>query len=139
MGRINDKIEEIEGYLQELSEIMPLDFEGYLSDKAKKAACERYFEKIIGAIIDLAFIAIKDRNLEMPEEDKKAFDILRGEQVITDSLAERLSDAKGMRNILAHEYGELNDELVYNSVKEEIIRDAEEFIRQIEKFLQDKK
>ena len=73
--RIKDKIKEIEGYLSELSEIMPGNFEEYKEIK-NKAACERYFEKIIEAVIDLSFLIIKDKNLRIPEEDKEAFDIL---------------------------------------------------------------
>ena len=52
--RIKDKIKEIEGYLSELSEIIPKSFEEYKEIK-NKAACERYFEKIIESVIDLSF------------------------------------------------------------------------------------
>ncbi|MDP2672398.1 MAG: DUF86 domain-containing protein [Nanoarchaeota archaeon] len=135
MNRINDKLEEIEKYIQELSEIIPVDFEQYKYDFKTKAACERYSEKIIGAIIDTSFLIIKENRLKIPEEEKQALDILCEESIITNELKERLRDAKGMRNILAHEYGKIDDKIVFESIKDELIFDAEEFIKQIKKFM----
>lgn len=131
--RINDKIEEIENYLSELLEIIPKSFDGYLHDLKTKAACERYFEKIIEAIIDLAFLIIKDKNFKIPEDDKNAFDILVEEEIISKELAEKLKDAKGMRNLIAHEYGIVDDELVFHSITEELEKDTKEFIKNIKR------
>lgn len=135
MNRINDKVGEIEKYVQELSEIIPANFEEYEHDFKIHAACERYFERIIEAIVDLAFLVIKKYKLKVPEEDRQSFDILEQEHIISGKLAEKLRDAKGMRNILAHEYGKVNDEIVFESIKDELILDVGEFIKQIKKFL----
>lgn len=135
MNRIIDKIEELEKYLQEISEIIPLDFDNYKNEFKTRAACERYAEKIICVITDLAFLLIKENKFKIPEEDKQAFDILSEENIITDDLKERLKEAKGMRNILAHEYGRIDDEIVFESIKDELILDAEEFIKSVEKFI----
>lgn len=132
--RIKDKVEEIEGYLSELSEIMPGTFEEYKEIK-NKAACERYFEKIIEAITDLAFLMVKEKGLKIPEEDKEAFDILSKEGIISDELSAKLKDAKGMRNIISHEYGKVDDEIVFDSITEELTKDVEEFIKNIKKIL----
>jgi len=132
-ARIKDKIKEIEEFLFELNEIAPNKFETYLDDNKTKAACERYFEKIIEAAIDLAFLIIKEKRFKIPEEDKEAFDILAEEKIITKQLAEKLKDAKGMRNIIAHEYGKIDDEIVFDSITQEIQKDVNEFIKNIEK------
>jgi uncharacterized protein YutE (UPF0331/DUF86 family) len=125
--RIKDKIDEIQTYVNELIEFMPKDFQAYACDAKAKAACERYFEKIIEAATDLAFLLIKENNLRMPEEDKEAFDVLSEGKIISDALSARLKDAKGMRNILAHQYGKVDDEIVFHSITEELVRDANEF------------
>ena len=135
MSRIKDKIDEIEKYAEELSKIIPPNFGQYKSEFKLKDACERYFKRIIESIVDLAFLVIKEHKLKIPEEDKQAFDILNEENIISGNLKERLQDAKGMRNILAHEYGRIDDEIVFESIKNELISDAEEFIKQIKKFL----
>lgn len=130
--RIEDKINEIETYLEELLEILPITFEEY-KDIKTKAACERYFEKIIEAVVDLAFLIIKDRHFKIPEEDKEAFDIISKEGIITPTLTQRLKEAKGMRNLIAHEYGSVDDEIVFEAITEQLERDVREFISQIKK------
>lgn len=127
--RLQDKIEEIENYISELEGIMPDNFQEYETDLKTKAACERYFEKIIEAVVDLAFLLIKDEGYKVPEEDKEAFDILEKEEIISRELAEKIKDAKGMRNILAHEYGKVDDELVFHSITEELVADVREFLK----------
>ena len=128
MTRMNDKIDEIEKYLSELQNFIPKDFDDYMGDLKGKAACERYFEKIVEAVIDLVFIIIKEENLEIPEEDKQSFDVLAENGIISDQIANKLKDAKGMRNILAHKYGTVDDEIVFHSITEELINDVEEFL-----------
>jgi len=130
--RINDKIEEIEDYLSEVLEITPNTFQEY-KDIKTKAACERYFEKIVGSVVDLAFLVIKEKRMQIPEEDKEAFEILSKEKIIPEKLSIKLKEAKGMRNLIAHEYGSLDDELVFHSITEELENDVKEFIKLIEK------
>ncbi len=129
--RIEDKTKEIEQYLDELLTIVPDSLDIYKNDIKIKAACERYFEKIIESIVDLTFLIIKDKNLKIPEEDKEAFDILYKEGIIKKKLADRLKEAKGMRNILAHEYGKVDDEIVFNSITFELENDIKEFLKEI--------
>ena len=135
MDRIGDKIEEILTFLEDLNEIIPESLEDYISNKEKKAACERYFEKIIEAITDIAFFVIKMKELRIPQDDSDAFGVLKENKIIDDVLSKKLKDAKGMRNILAHEYGRIDDEIVFESLKEQLMPDIEEFIKQIKKFL----
>lgn len=130
-ARIKDKIAELEKYLSELDPILPSDFEEYEQNLEKKAACERYFEKIIEAAVDLAFLVVKESGRPIPEEDKEAFDLLFKEKIISLATATRLKEAKGMRNLLAHEYGIVDDTIVFESITEEIRRDLKKFIDEI--------
>ena len=100
--RITDKINEIEKFVIELEENIPLSLENYVINYRLKAICERYFEKIIEAVVDLAFLVIKKKELSIPEEDKHAFDILFKSDIISNNLNLNLQNAKSMRNFLAH-------------------------------------
>lgn len=133
MRRIDDKINEIKKFLEELESSLPASFEEYEKDYKIRAICERYFEKIVKAIIDLAFIVVKEKGLKQPEHEKQVFDILTDNNIISQELSKRLQDAKGMRNIITHEYGKANDELVFESITKEILRDADKFIDLIKK------
>jgi len=129
--RINDKIDEIEKYLEELERDIPENFEEYVNNTTRKAACERHAERIIEAIVDLAFLFAKKRKFETPREEEGIFIVLASNKIISMELARNLKEAKGMRNILAHKYGEVNDAIVFNSVSEELRGDAEEFIKNV--------
>ena len=132
--RIDEKINEIERYLEELESITLPTLEDYKADFKTKAACERYAERIIEAIVDLAFLIIKENNLKSPESDTETFEILADNEIISEELSNKLQDAKGMRNILAHEYGEVDDSIIFHAIDEELIKDVREFINNIIKY-----
>lgn len=131
--RIKDKIAEIEEFVNFLSDRAPLTIEEYIENLEKKAICERYAEKIIEAVIDLAFLTVKHLKIEIPAQvsDMEIFKILADKNIISKELAKKLQDAKGMRNIIAHEYGKISDETVFEAVSSELKRDVEEFISNI--------
>jgi len=133
--RINDKIKQISKFLEELYQIAPTILEDYLEDFTKRAACERYFEKIIEGIIDLAFLVIKYKKLKTPEDEESSFIILKENHIINELLCDDLRRAKGMRNILAHQYGEIDDEKIFNAINENLEKDIKEFINSIELIL----
>ncbi|MEK6900867.1 MAG: DUF86 domain-containing protein [Nanoarchaeota archaeon] len=133
--RIQDKIAEIETFWKELEEIIPDHLDQYFSNFLAKAACERYFEKIIEAIVDLSFLIIKHKQFKIPEEDKEAFEILSQEGIISELLSDKLKAAKGMRNILAHEYGKVDDELIYLAISDELQNDVLEFLKDVKKII----
>jgi len=140
-NRIDEKIEEITQFLEELYTLIPaeIDLESYKKDLRTKAICERYVEKIIEAIEDLAFLIINIKKLNYPEIDKEVFDILSKNQIISENLSQKFRDFKGMRNIIAHQYGKIDDEIVYTSIYEkEIEDDINEFIHNIEKIVDSK-
>ncbi|MBI2666267.1 DUF86 domain-containing protein [Candidatus Woesearchaeota archaeon] len=134
-----DKIEEVEQYLEELTTFLPDDFEVYEHNVEKKAACERYFEKIVESLVDISFLVLKEEGGRIPEEDTQAFDLLSKKEIILEALSTRLKEAKGMRNILAHEYGIVDDRIVFESITSELVEDTKTFLNAIKKYLRGKK
>ncbi|MBI4980778.1 DUF86 domain-containing protein [Candidatus Woesearchaeota archaeon] len=131
--RIKDKIKEIETYLIQLEEIVPDSLEEYQEDFKTKAACERYLERLVEAAEDLGFLAIKHLDLESPEEEKEIFKILSRTKIISSDLSDELKHAKGMRNVLAHKYGEIDDKITFVSATEEIGTHLRELIKSIKR------
>ncbi len=134
-NRFNERIIELEEFLEELEDSIPEDFEEYKTDYKLRAIGERYFEKIIKAVIDLSFMVVKIKKFKQPEQEKEVFDILVRNKIITPALSKKLQDAKGMRNIIAHEYGRIDNELVFHSIAEELIPDVHEFINSVNKII----
>ena len=131
--RITDKIEEIEKYLNELKSILPENVEEYERDIKSKAACERYFDKIMEATTDLAFLIIKQENFPIPEDDLGTFIALFEKEIIEKELAYKLREAKQMRNFIAHRYEFIDDLTVFNSISKELFSDVEDFLQAIKK------
>jgi uncharacterized protein YutE (UPF0331/DUF86 family) len=127
-ARIKDKIKDIEEYLFQLEKIKPETFEKYEEDIKAKAACERFVEKIVEATNDLAILIIKEKRLTIPEEESRAFDILADSKIISEDIAEKLRKAKGMRNVLAHQYRDVNDEIIFNAVSNQLQKDVKDFL-----------
>ena|SRR3989344_6947645 len=133
MTRIDDKIDEIGRFLEELGSIMPSSLEEYKSSLEKKAACERYVEKIVEAVTDLAFLLIKEKKFKIPEDDSGAFDILLENKIIGKDMSSKLKNAKGMKNLISHQYGKIDDEIVFEAITEELGKDMKKFVEIVEK------
>ncbi len=131
MNRINDKIKEVEEFLENLKSYVPETFEEYARDNKTKDASERCFEKIMESVLDLAFLIIKEKNLSKPESEETALKTLANEGIIEQNLYLRLKDAKGMRNFIIHQYEKINDSLVFTTIKEELEKDINEFLDSI--------
>ncbi len=131
MSRVSDKKEEIESFIGELSMVLSENYESYSSNLTERLACERAFEKIIEAVNDLAILILKEKRLTLPTEDIKAFDILSESKIISGELSKKLKQAKGMRNLLAHQYGKVDDEIIFEAIQNEIKKDVDDFLEMI--------
>lgn len=132
MSRIEDKKKQIQKFVEELSPEIPEDLKKYESNPVVRAVCERYFEKIIESVFDLAFIFIKEKEMELPEGDDFVMSALAKEKIISSTLADRLDDARRMRNVIVHLYGEIDDAKVFYAVRNELLRDIEEFLEAVQ-------
>ncbi len=129
---INEKLNDITKYLDEIIKYIPETYEEYCNNGMKKAACERIFEKIIEAILETAFLILRYKELDAPREEAEVFKVLSDNNIIDLGLAEKLKEAKSMRNIIVHEYGEVDDLKVYTSITEELEDDVNNFIKCVE-------
>lgn len=131
--RISDKIKDIEKYLDEILEYVPESYEEYCRNLLRKAACERVFQKIAEAVVDAAFLAVRHKKFDAPKEEGEVFKVLSDNNVIKCELAEKLKEMKSMRNFIVHEYGEIDDEKVYNAITEELEKDVGDFVKCLER------
>ena len=129
--RILGKIDRLEGYLSELSRVVPQDFAAY-QEVEKRRACERLLQVSIEAVIDVCHLLVMGLRLGIPAEEDDLFEKLQAAGVISPKTRETLKEMKGFRNILVHEYARIDDRLVYEVArsrpgdferfKEEILR-----------------
>jgi len=70
--------------------------------------------------IDLANHTIKTRKLGLPKESKESFTLLARAGIIPKELAEKLSNMVGFRNVLVHQYQELDITLMQNVIEDNL-------------------
>jgi len=129
LERLLAKIDELDGYLKEIQEISPENFEEYKKIE-KRRACERLLQVSIESMIDICAIIVSGLRLGLPAEEDDLFDKLEQAGIVSPLMAATLKKMRGFRNILVHEYGRINDELVYNMLKTQM-NDFYEFKKEI--------
>ena len=78
------------------------------------------------AAIDLAMHIIAENKWGIPQSSREAFDILRQENYLAESLTESLKSMVGFRNIAVHNYQSLNLKIV-RQIIEQHLDDLKEF------------
>lgn len=129
------KIDEIDGYLEEIDQIKPTEIEEYDSSIEKRRSCERLLQISIECIIDICSIFVSNLKLGVPSDESTIFTKLRKNKVISKELENILQEMRGFRNILVHKYGIVNDELVFENLSklEDFSKFKEEILNFIEK------
>jgi len=97
--RILAKLDQLEGYLRELRQILPESFAGYQKVE-KKRACERLLQIAIEAVIDICHMFLRELRLGLPSEEDDVFEKLSQAGVISSQMVATLKRMKGLRNIL---------------------------------------
>ena len=124
---IENKISDTRKYLKILEEFKLYSREELEKDVKVKGAVERYLYLAAQASIDLAEAIIAYKKFRKPSTLSEAFYILNEEKVIDEELTNKLLDMTGFRNIIAHDYGEIDYDIVYN-VLHDRLADIEKFL-----------
>ena len=131
--RVLVKIDQLEGYLKELREIVPEDFATYQKVE-KRRACERLLQISIEAVIDVCHLLVAGLRLGIPAEEDDLFDKLREVGIISSQMKETLKEMRGFRNILVHEYARIDEQIVFEAVKTKL-GDFEAFKQEVLRYL----
>lgn len=127
---IEGKIDVIQRNLEFLEEYKNIDEDTFLNSYKDVQAVKYSLLEIIEACLDIASHIISARGFERAESYAEMFDILGRRGIISQELAEKLSDMARFRNLLVHGYGKIDNARVLEIVKTEL-SDVEEFVRQI--------
>ena len=131
--RILAKLDELDSYLRELRSVVPASFHEYLTVE-KRRSSERLLQVAIEAVIDICALLVTGLRLGLPADEDDLFEKLTAREVISPPIADLLRRMKGMRNILVHEYGRVDNALVFETVQQRL-GDFDAFKREILAFL----
>lgn len=97
------------------------------SNPILRSAVERDLYVVVQAVIDLAEGVVAYRGFRKPTTMREAFDILGDEKILSAKFAHEFSKLVGFRNALAHDYEDLNFEVIYNVLHNKL-KDVYEFL-----------
>lgn len=109
-----DKLRHINEYTNDLKEMRGLSKNDYVDDIVMQRAVERTFMNLIQSCIDLAQHIRASKDLAPSGTAKQEIEALGDADVISSDTQEKMGEAVGFRNILAHRYGDVNHDVVYD-------------------------
>ena len=132
--RVQQKMAECRPYYERVLELRPLVAQPD-ADWVVWSALERNLQLALECAIDLGELVISWKRLERPEENRQVFLILAREGLIDVGLGERLARAAGLRNLLVHQYGQLDRARVREMLSKDF-KDIEVFAQTVAKLVE---
>lgn len=109
------RIEKLKGYQQDLESYGDLSFEKYASDRKTKYAIERILFLVAENILDFLDHILSARFSVVSDGYEDILENAFNNRILDREIYEKLKGLGGFRNILAHEYLELDDREVYRN------------------------
>ena len=129
---VENKISAIQKYFGILQRYQRHTQQEIESDIELRGAVERYLYLITQTVIDLAEAIISLKNYRKPTTLAETFRILNEAGMIDPILTEKMVKMTGFRNIIAHDYEDLDYTIVYR-VLHAGLQDIHTFLEQIQK------
>jgi uncharacterized protein YutE (UPF0331/DUF86 family) len=135
---IRIKLKEIKDSLETVKTHLPQTLEEFLGLGLIKNGIYKSIEFMIENVLDICKIINTDLNLGLPKKDVDIIENLVKHKIVSKELGEKIKEMKSFRNILVHRYGEIDDEIAYEEIKNGL-KDFDDFEKEIEKFLKSRK
>jgi uncharacterized protein YutE (UPF0331/DUF86 family) len=133
--RILAKLDELDGYGRELRQIVPQTIEEYLRKVEKRRATERLLQISVECILDVCHLFVSGLRLGLPAQEDDLVGRMDAAGLISPDLAGLLRKMRRFRNILVHEYGEVDDHIVFETARErlnDLVRFRGEILKALE-------
>lgn len=111
-GLILRKLADLELYLRQVSEFQGISVDRYRADWKTQRIVERTLQMAIEVCVDVANHVIADRGLRIPATYAETFEVLAQAGLMDAGLKEAMVRMTGFRNVLVHEYTEVDATIV---------------------------
>lgn len=135
--RLKRRLKELRKRLLELeTKFKPLPEEKLVTDETLYNAAEHHLQIAIQCCLDTANHIVAALGLPAPEKEaSEAFFVLAKEGIIAQDLAQTMKSVIGYRNIVIHDYLEVERHFTYKYIQEGL-SDLSRFAKEIEIFLE---
>lgn len=117
---LRSKTERILHHCDRLAVRSDVDTDRLIADEDLRNTVLMDLQQAIQSCIDLAIHACVDDALGAPATSADAFGLLARHAVISEALARRLSGAAALRNLIVHQYTEIDIERVMKVVRHDL-------------------
>jgi len=107
-------------YLEKLEAFRPTSEREFRASPALHDLAERYLHLAMECVLDLGNHYIADAAMAAPETNQDTFTRLEGAGAIPPDLAARLRAWAGFRNILVHQYLDIDHGIAWNAIQNEL-------------------
>lgn len=128
------KLSELEIYVAQVKEFSNITLEQYKADWKPQRIIERTLQMIIETCVDIANHIISDSNMRPPKTYADTFRVLSENGILAANLFTVLEKMAKFRNIVVHQYEEVDAEIVI-VILEKHLGDFEEFKKTILAYL----
>lgn len=115
-----DRLELINQYTNECKEMRDVSKSAYLDDIVLQRAVERSLMNAMQSCIDLASHIRATEDLGNTETSREEIEALVDAEIISTETGSKLAEAVGFRNHLAHRYGDVDHDLVYDVLQDDL-------------------
>lgn len=117
---VRRRLRRLDETVQRLRDLAARGREELLDDPVAQAAAERLLQVAIQIMLDIGAHVLSERGVVDWEEYRQIPDRLGREGILPEALALSLARAAGQRNILVHLYLEVDPELVYRALVDDL-------------------
>ena len=131
---LQKRLEKLKNYIELLKYIGKQKKDEYVRNPLIHGNGERYLHLAAECVIDIGNHIVSDQGFGTPGPYREIFQILADNAIFEPKLAAKMQDFASMRNILVHDYLQVDHGRTYDAIKSELIW-LEKFIEAIETFL----
>lgn len=134
IDKIHLRLSKLKEFVDFLKIYKGITVEELTQSAEKRGAIERYLQLAAEACLDIAELIIADQRLTQPTKASEAIEILGKHNVINPEFSKYFAKIAGFRNILIHEYVDIDYKEVADKVNNRL-GDFERFAEEVANFL----
>lgn len=131
---IGRKIAEVETYLEQIREFSNISLSAYKKEWKTQRIVERTLQILIELCIDIANHIISDTGMRFPDSYADTFKVLMENKIISKSLFNRLEKMAKFRNIIVHQYEDIESSIVVSILKKNL-QDFEKYKKDVIRYV----
>lgn len=118
---IKKRLNQLSTSLNKIERFKDISLEEFLNDDIIQDVVEYNLFIVINMMIDIATHIVVDNNMGNPETLGGAFGILNKAKYLSDDESRTYRNMVGLRNILSHEYVNIDKKMIYDILKNNLI------------------